>query len=72
MSPVPSCPAHARVTSSTYELWRDVGGTWSFFPRDNAKARSRMGAGAELVWSVEAQTFDEALAAQREYLGWGG
>jgi hypothetical protein len=60
------------TTSSTYELWRDAGGTWSFFQRDNTKARARMTAQAELVWSVEAQSFEEALAAQKAYLGWGG
>lgn len=72
MSPVPSRSRSVAVAAGhTYELWRDAEGTYSFFPADNGAARGRIGPGAQLVWSVEARSWDEAMRAQREYLGWG-
>lgn len=59
------------VTASArkvYELWRELDGTYSFFPREGDATRDQ----AELVWSVEADSWEEAVAAQRQYLGWGG
>ncbi len=71
MSPVPSQVAiRTRTQGQRYELWRDAQGTYSFFPADNAAARDRVGPDAEQVWSVEARSFEEAMRAQREYLGW--
>lgn len=71
MSPVPSPVAsRAKSPGQSYELWRDAEGTYSFFPADNQAARDRVGPGAEQVWSVEARSFEEAMRAQREYLGW--
>lgn len=71
MSPIAS---HEQPTLAThgarqvYELWREVDGTYSFRPREAEGARGQ----AELVWSVEAESWEEAVAAQRRYLGWGG
>lgn len=78
MSPAPSgrpAPSLAAVrpsrTRKAYELWRDVDGNYSFFPRENGPARDAVAQG-ELVWTVEAESWEEAVAAQRQYLGWGG
>lgn len=70
--PAPSLSAAPSRTRVTYELWRDVHGNYSFFPRGNGPARDAVGPQGELVWSVEAESWDEAVAAQRQYLGWGG
>jgi hypothetical protein len=63
--------ARAASSTTTYELWRDAEGNYAFFPRDNAQARAGVGETSELVWSVEAASWDEAMAARRQYLGWG-
>lgn len=60
-----SLPASAR---KVYELWRELDGTYSFLPREGDAPRDH----ADLVWTVEAETWEEAVTAQRQYLGWGG
>ncbi|MCO5167469.1 MAG: hypothetical protein M9894_14070 [Planctomycetes bacterium] len=73
MSPVQQPPAPpAPRARQVFELWRDEVGTYSFFPREHGAAREEVGARGELVWSVEAAGWEEAVAAQRRYLGWGG
>lgn len=75
MSPVSQQSRHATLRAAhprkTYELWRDTDGNYAFFPRDNGSAREGVGQG-ELVWTVDAASWEEAVAAQRQYLGWGG
>jgi hypothetical protein len=68
MSPVSQHAKRSMVTRRVYELWRDVDGTYAFFPRDG----DGLAPAGELVWSVEAASWEEAVRAQREYLGWGG
>ncbi len=58
-------PASAR---KVYALWRELDGTYSFVPHEDDASRDH----ADLVWTVEADSWDEAVAAQRQYLGWGG
>lgn len=69
MSPVPSRQSlRPRAPGQTFELWRNAEGTYSFLPADSA-ARAGIAPGSELVWSVEARSFEDACAAQREFLG---
>ena len=55
-----------------YEEWRDAEGLL-FVPDDEEKAnklRISCPNGAELVWWVEAESFEDALRAQHEHHGW--
>ena len=52
-----------------YELWKDSDG-YSFFPQDNASMRSLLGPGAVLIWTVEADSWEEAQTMRHEFLGW--
>jgi hypothetical protein len=54
-----------------YELWEESGGDLGFFPESNLSARALLTAGARLIWSCEAVTWEDAQAKKREYLGWG-
>jgi hypothetical protein len=72
VSPIGQQQQPGSVTASSarkvYELWRELDGTYSFLPREGDATRPD----ADLVWTVEADTWEEAVAAQRQYLGWGG
>lgn len=52
----------ATATTMTWELWRTAEGTTVFFAQDNAEARAALGSDAAWLWSVEAETFEDALA----------
>lgn len=55
-----------------YELWESIeGGGYSFFPADNASARALLEPDDRLIWTVEANSWEEASQAQYNYLGWG-
>lgn len=70
MSPIGQQQQSSSTSSArkTYELWRELDGTYSFLPREGDAPRGQ----ADLVWTVEADSWEEAVAAQRQYLGWGG
>ena len=52
-----------------YELWKEPDG-YSFFPEGNASAKGLLSCQAELVWTVEADSWDEANRKKNEFLGW--
>ncbi|MBX3467599.1 MAG: hypothetical protein KF878_11985 [Planctomycetes bacterium] len=72
MSPIQHQQPPASTRAQVYELWRDAAGTYAFFPREHDAARATVADRGELVWTVEAASWEEAVAAQRRYLGWGG
>jgi len=57
-----------------YELWRYEGNAiaLSFFPVDENYNRQRqlLEPGAEMIWAVEADTYNEAMARYHEFMGW--
>lgn len=53
-----------------YELWKESGeGAYSFFPADNESARKLLSSAAELIWTVEADSWEEAQRKKNSYLG---
>jgi len=54
-----------------YELWHCQDGHYSFFAVDNDSARKMLDPDDRLIWTVEAQSWEEASQAQYDYLGWG-
>lgn len=55
-----------------YELWKDkTDSSYSFFPETNTKARSFAEKDSVLVWTVEADSWEEACKIQYKYLAWG-
>jgi hypothetical protein len=54
-----------------YELWHGQDGHYSFFAVDNDSARKMLDPDDRLIWTVEAQSWEEASQAQYDYLGWG-
>jgi len=52
-----------------YELWKESDG-YSFFPEDNVRMRSLLGAEAVLLLTVEAASWEEAQSKKHEFLGW--
>jgi hypothetical protein len=54
-----------------YELWLSQDGGYSFFAVDNESARRMLNPEDQLVWIVEASSWEEASQAQYDYLGWG-
>jgi hypothetical protein len=59
----------SQAAKKRYELWRE-GNSYSFFPEDSESARRLLEPGAELVWEVEANSWEEAQARKHEFLGW--
>lgn len=58
-----------------YELWDDGDGGLTFLPEgDGAEsphsARRLIDEKARLVWTVEAENWDKAMAAYYEHMGW--
>ena len=56
-----------------YELWieDDPGSsTDSFFSQNNDQAREFLSPTAQLLWTTEASTLDDAYLARNEHLGW--
>ncbi|AGA25064.1 hypothetical protein [Singulisphaera acidiphila] len=49
-----------------HQAWSDG----SFFPVVNQSARALVSPDAMLVWSVEASSWDEAMARYHEWRGW--
>jgi hypothetical protein len=54
-----------------YELWHSAAdGEYTFFPADAAALHPDRGAGARLIWTVDAASWEEAQAKKHEFLGW--
>ena len=61
-----------------YELWKyedEFGTGWTFMPVDDQyeaflRYKEEHEPNSEMVWSVEAETKDEAIARYREFMGW--
>ena len=61
-----------------YELWKyedDFGVGWTFMPVDDRydaflRYKEKYEPDSELVWSVEAETPEEAKAHYEEFMGW--
>jgi len=56
-----------------WELWEfeDCGTSCiAFFPASNDSARALLGPSARLTWTVEAESYNAAMAAQHRHLGW--
>ncbi|MGA1283433.1 MAG: hypothetical protein ACO34J_05125 [Prochlorothrix sp.] len=49
----------------------EVEGSYAFFPADNVSARALLEPDDRLIWTVEANSWEEASQAQYRYLGWG-
>jgi hypothetical protein len=55
-----------------HELWRQNDGlTFCFAGPRGDQARSMLSEDAELIWTVEAESWFEAMTKYHEYLGWG-
>jgi hypothetical protein len=59
-----------------YELWRsedDLGGELTFFPVNETYERQTqlLEPGAELIWTVEADSYNEAMRLYYEHMDWG-
>ena len=52
-----------------YELWKESN-SYSFFPTDNVSMRALLGSQAVLLWTVEAESWNEAQSKKHEFLGW--
>lgn len=75
-----SLQAECRLKLSTegkttkYELWLSTEECYeySFFPlENNASARKLLITQAKLIWTVEAQSWDEGCQGRNNFLGWG-
>jgi hypothetical protein len=55
--------------ATRFELWK-VGTGHAFFPVTNEAAHKLLPPGAKLVWTVEAESWDEARARMHRFLGW--
>jgi hypothetical protein len=53
-----------------YELWEDESGV-SFFPASDITFRNLLSPTAKLIWSCEAESWEEAQSKKHQYLGWG-
>jgi hypothetical protein len=61
-----------------YELWRhedEFGVGWTFIPVDDQyeaflKYKEKHEPNSEMVWSIEAETKDKAIACYHEFMGW--
>jgi hypothetical protein len=54
-----------------WELWAaDSGHDLSFFPVGNESARRLLRPDANLVWTVEADSYDDAMTKYYEHMGW--
>ncbi len=57
------------MSKARYELWKDEN-SYSFFPKDNESAKNLLSAEASLIWTVDADSWEEANRMKNEYLGW--
>lgn len=59
-----------------HELWHEIsdgGGSYSFFlagPLGDSN-RALLGTGSELIWTVEADSYFEAMTKYYEFMDWG-
>lgn len=54
-----------------YELWYSrEDGSLSFFEKADEISRKLLSRDAELIWEVEAQSWDEAQVKKHEFMGW--
>lgn len=62
-------------TPARWELWETIhsDGTQqlSFFPEWNDNSRQSLDASARLIWTVEAENYDDAMQKHNDFLGWG-
>ena len=65
----PISKINALISRKKYELWQESSG-YSFFPESSESARRLLEPGATLIWSVEAESWDEAQTKKHEFLGW--
>lgn len=55
-----------------HELWKEVDGYMFCFAGPlGDQARSMLEPGAEMFWTVEADSHDEAMSKYYEYMDWG-
>ena len=55
-----------------YELWRTAdGGQDSFFPTNNDSARNLLEPDARLIWTCEANSWNEAQQKRYDFMDWG-
>ena len=52
-----------------FELWRDDNGDITFFNSENVSERNMLSEDSKLIWSVWANTWEEAMTLRNEYLG---
>ena len=53
-----------------YELWDDGESGYPFFPEDNDSARKLLRVEAKLIWTIEAETWNDAMRAFHDHMGW--
>jgi hypothetical protein len=54
--------------TKTYEYWEDDEGH-AFFPSDCTQREIILGANPRLVWTIEADSWEDAMEKRAEYLG---
>lgn len=55
--------------AALFELWRENDGTLTFFDPENDRERQLLETDAQLIWTVLAETWEQAMTARNEYLG---
>ncbi len=60
-----------KKTSVVYELWYSKSqNSYAFFPKGDQSNMNLLEPDAELIWQVLAESWEEAISKQHEYLGW--
>jgi hypothetical protein len=59
----------SETSATKFQLWR-LRAAYTFFAEDNERARSLLEPGAQLAWTVEAKSWQEARARMHQFLGW--
>ncbi|MCB1245305.1 MAG: hypothetical protein R3F31_25895 [Verrucomicrobiales bacterium] len=55
----------------TYELWHSaIDGCYTFIPSGPGNSRAALEPDALLIWTVEAENWEEAQTKKHHYLGW--
>jgi hypothetical protein len=65
------------MATRTYELWEEVDGngqligyTFCVAGPDGNQARSMLETGARVIWSVEAESYNEAMTKYHQFMKW--
>ena len=53
-----------------FELWYSQAGGYTFFECSQEDVRAQLEHDAELIWEVDASSWEEAQAEKHKYLGW--